>query len=82
MEKTGDIYVKGEKGRCVAYYRPADGSPHEFLCAAEQSVCDNHPHVRDLLVELAQEVHMNRARAKGAGVCLRVREPLTQRFAF
>ena len=82
MEKLGNIFVRGEKGRCVAYYRPADGSPHEFLCAAEQSVCGNHPHVQDLLVELAQEVHMNRTRAKGDGVCLRVREPLTKRYVF
>jgi len=82
MEKLGDIYVTNEKERRVAYYRPVDGSPHEFLCAVEQNVCDNHPHVRDLLIELAQEVHMNRTRAKGDGVCLRVREPLTRRFVF
>jgi hypothetical protein len=76
MKKLGDIYVKGEKGRCVAYYRPADGSPHVFLCATELRSYNNHPHLRDLFVELAHEVHMNRPRAKGDSVCLRVREPL------
>jgi hypothetical protein len=35
MERTGDIYLASEKGRCVVYWRPADGSPERFLCAAD-----------------------------------------------
>jgi len=82
MEKLGDIYVTSEKKRCVAYYRPVDGAPHVFLCAMESSTFNDHPHLRDLFVELAQEVHMNRTRAKGDSVCLRVREPLVKSYEY
>jgi len=83
MEKTGDIYLTDEKGRCVAYYRSGDGAPHVFLCAMESSICNDHPHVRDLFLELTQEVFMNRTRARGDSACLRVREPLMkQRYVF
>ena len=40
MQKTGDIHLASEKGRCVAYWRPADGSPDVVLCAADLSTCD------------------------------------------
>jgi hypothetical protein len=56
MERTGDIYLASEKGRCVAYWLPADGSPERFLCAADADACGKHPHLRDLLIELAAEV--------------------------
>jgi hypothetical protein len=26
MEKTGDIFLRSEKGRCAAYWHPVDGS--------------------------------------------------------
>ena len=39
MEKTGDIYLASEKGGCVAYSRPAHGSPERFLCAANADAC-------------------------------------------
>jgi hypothetical protein len=45
MEKTGDIYLADEKGRCVAYWRPVDGSRAVFLCAVESSTCKDHPHL-------------------------------------
>jgi hypothetical protein len=35
MQKTGNIYLASEKGRCVAYWRPADGLPERFLCAVD-----------------------------------------------
>ena len=56
MEKTGDIYLASEKGGCVAYSRPADGSPERFLCAADADACGKHPGLRELLIELAAEV--------------------------
>jgi hypothetical protein len=75
MKKTATVYLGNEKERCVAWLRPVDGLP-VFLCAMEQSTYNDHPHLRDLFVELAQEVYMNRTREKGDSVCLRVREPL------
>jgi len=74
MEKMGDICVRGVKGRV--------GSRDVFLCAIEQNTLNNHAHLRDLFVELAQEVCMNRAREKGDSVCLRVREPLVRSVQF
>ena len=63
--KTGDIWLVGEKGRCVAYWRPADGSCDVFLCAAPADAIDKHPHLRELLIELAAELALNRSRAAG-----------------
>ena len=69
MQKAGDIYQASEKGRCVAYWRPADGSPDVVLCAADLSSCRKHPHLRELLIELAAEVALNRGRAGGRQRC-------------
>ena len=68
-----------EKGRCVAYWRPAHGSPERFLCAADADACRKHPHLRELLIELAAEVALNRKRAAGDSVALRVRAPISGR---
>jgi hypothetical protein len=76
MRKTGDIHLAGEQGRCVAYWRPVDGSPDVVLCAADLSTCDRHPHVRELLIELAVEVSLNREREAGDSAALPVRAPL------
>jgi hypothetical protein len=78
MEKTGDIYLTNEKGRCVAYWRPVDGSPDEFLCAADSSICSSHPHLREMLSELALEVALNRGCEAGASMTFRVREPVVE----
>jgi hypothetical protein len=37
---------------------------------------DRHLHIRELLIELAAEVAINRGRKAGDGAALRVREPL------
>jgi hypothetical protein len=76
MQKTGDIYMTTEKGRYVAYWRPVDGSPDVVLCTADLDTCGKHPHLRELLIELAAEVALNRGRAAGDSVALRVRAPL------
>jgi len=80
-EKTGDIFLTNEKGRCVAYWRPVDGSRDMFLCAVDLQIYNNHPHLRDLFVELATEVTINRGREAGDSVTLRVREPLPKSTA-
>jgi hypothetical protein len=73
-------YLSGQrKGRCVAYWRPAHGSPERFLCAADADACRKHPHLRELLIELAAEVALNRKRAAGDSVALRVRAPISGR---
>jgi hypothetical protein len=69
MEKTGDIYLSDEKGHCVAYWRPADGSSHVALCTMKLSICNDHPHVRDLFVELATEIALNRTRTSTPSGC-------------
>ena len=74
MERAGDIYLASEKGRCVVYWRPADGSPERSLCAA-----DADAYLRELLIELTAEVALNRGRAAGDGVALRVRAPINSR---
>jgi|SRR6516165_7669449 hypothetical protein len=78
MEKTGDIYLASEKGRCVAYWRPVDGSSDVFLCAMDSSVCNNHPHLREMLIELATEVVLNRGCEAGASMTFRVRAPVVE----
>jgi hypothetical protein len=76
MQKTGEIFLIGEKGRLVAYLRPPDGASDIFLCAADAKVCDRHPHLRELLSELGTEVALNRSREADDSVTLPVREPL------
>ena len=78
MEKTGDIYLSHEKGRCVVYWRPVDGSSDLFLCAMDLSVCSSHPHLREMFVELATEIALNRDRAAGNSATFRVREPVVE----
>ena len=74
-EKTGDIYLTNEKGRCVAYWRPVDGTPDVFLCAAEARTCGDHPHVLQMLTDLACELALNYGRAVDDGVTFRVHAP-------
>jgi hypothetical protein len=78
MEKTGDIFMRHEKGRCVAYFRPVDGSPDVFLCAIDLNACSSHPHLREMLTELASEVALNRGCKAGASMTFRVREPVVE----
>jgi hypothetical protein len=79
MEKTGDVYLIGEKGRCVAYWRPVDGSRDVFLCATDLNACSNHPHLREMLIELAAEVALNRGREAGDSATFRVRGPVVEK---
>jgi hypothetical protein len=53
MEKTGDIFLTDERGRCLARWRPVDGSRHVFLCAMDMGTYNRHPHLRKMFVELA-----------------------------
>ena len=76
MEKTGDIYVTNEKGRCVAYWRPVDGSRDVFLCAMDMGTYNKHPHLRKMFDELATEAMLNRAQEAGASLTFRIREPV------
>jgi len=78
MEKTGDIYLIEEKKRCVAYWRPVDGSPDVFLCAMDSSTYNDHPHLRKMLSELALEIAVNRGRKTGSSVTFRASEPLME----
>jgi putative aminopeptidase FrvX len=78
MEKTGDIYVTSEKGRCVAYWHPVDGSSRVFLCAMDKGTYNKHPHLRKMLSELALEIAINRGREAGASMTFRVREPVVE----
>ena len=48
------------------------------LCGGADA-CGKHPHLRELLIELAAEVALNRERAAGDGVALRVRAPISGR---
>jgi hypothetical protein len=52
------------------------GAPDVFLCAADLSACDRHPHLWELLIDLAAEVALNRGRKAGDSIALRVRAPL------
>jgi hypothetical protein len=78
MEKTGDIYVTNEKGRCVAYWRPVDGSRDVFLCAMDMGTYNKHPHLRKMFDELATEAMLNRAQEAGASLTFRIREPVVE----
>jgi hypothetical protein len=59
MNKLGDIYMANKRGRCIAYWRPSDGSPDVELCTMSAKVYRDHQHVRDLFMELAIEFSMN-----------------------
>jgi hypothetical protein len=43
METTGDIYLVSEKGRCVVYWRPADGSRSGFSVRRMQTPAASIP---------------------------------------
>ena len=62
MEKTGDIFLTTEKKRCLAWWRPVDGSRDVFLCAMDWDTYSTHPHLRKMFVELATEAMLNRGR--------------------
>jgi hypothetical protein len=78
MEKTGDIFVTNEKKRCVARWRPVEGSPDVFLCAMDWETYNRHPHLRKMFVELATEAMLNHDREAGASMTFRVREPVVE----
>jgi hypothetical protein len=82
MEKMGEVCMRSLHGRVAAFWCPLGGSREVFLCAIEQNTFNNHAHVQDLFVELVQGVLLNRAREKGDGSCLRVREPLARTVRF
>jgi hypothetical protein len=78
MEKTGDVCVTNKKGRCVAYWRPVDGSRDVFLCAMDAATHRRHPHLQKMFVELATEAMLNREQEAGASLTFRVREPVVE----
>jgi len=81
-DKIGDLYLRGKKSRCHAYYRTTDGAPEVFLCSIARSAYNDHPHLRDLFIELATEVMINHKRAAGSGLCIRTREPMLASFRY
>jgi hypothetical protein len=78
MEKTGDIFLTNEKRRCLARWRPVDGSRDVFLCAIDLETYNKHPHIRKMFIELATEVYLNRELEAGASMTFRVREPVVE----
>ena len=78
MEKTGDIFLTTEKKRCLARWRPVDGSRDVFLCAMDWDTYSTHPHLRKMFVELATEAMLNRGREAGASMTFRDREPIVE----
>jgi hypothetical protein len=68
--KIGDVYLRKDKSRCCAYWRPADGTAEVFLCAISLKVFSNHPHLRESFIKLATEAALNRERAMGSSVTL------------
>jgi hypothetical protein len=48
--KIGDVYLRKDKSRCCAYWRPADGTAEVFLCAISLKVFSNHPHLRESFI--------------------------------
>ena len=76
--KIGDVFFREERDRCCAYWRAVDGSSDLFLCAMDLSVCSSHPHLREMFVELATEVALNRDRAAGNSATFRVHEPVVE----
>jgi hypothetical protein len=82
MEKVATVYLTNEKERCVARLRPVDESCTEvFLCAADLRACTDHAHVRELLIELAGEIAINRERAASDSTALRERTPISKVLA-
>ena len=77
FHEAGNIHLISEKGRCVTYRRPVDGSRDVSLCAMDLHAYNDHPHLREMFTELAAEVALNRRRQRGDSVTLRVREPLS-----
>jgi len=61
-DKIGDIFLRANNMRVDAYWYPADGTPEVFLCSIAQSAYNDHPHLRELFIELATEVNINRGR--------------------
>jgi len=80
-KKTGDIFLTEESGRFTVYFRSINDEPAAFLCAADSQICSAHPHLRELLFELAAELAVNRERAPRDSIALRVREPLAKSTA-
>jgi hypothetical protein len=81
-DRIGDVYLRGDKSRCNAYWRAADGTPEVFLCSIGRSVYNRHPHLRELFTELATEVAINHKRAAGSGVMMRAREPMPKSLCY
>jgi hypothetical protein len=75
-KKIAEIHLVDAKGRLAAFWRPVDGSRESFLAAADAAACRKHPHLRELLLELAHELALNRVRPAGDSVALRERPPL------
>jgi hypothetical protein len=61
-DKLGDVYLRGDKSRIHAYWRPADGAPATFLCSMSRSAYKQHSHLRNLFVGMATKIMMNRDR--------------------
>ena len=70
MQKTGDIYLASEKESSVHLSAPGRWLARLFLCAADADACGTHPDLRELLIELAAEVALNRGRAAGDSIAL------------
>jgi hypothetical protein len=81
-DKIGDVYLRSDKSRCHAYWRPADGAPEVFLCSISLPVYNRHPHLRELFIELATDVAINHKRAAGSGVMMRAREPMPKSICY
>jgi len=75
-------YLRADKSRCHAFWRPTDGTPEVFLCSINRAAYETHSHLRELLVELANEVQINHKRAAGNSLCLRAREPMPKTFRY
>jgi len=80
-DKIGDLCLRSDKSRCHVYWQPTDG-PEVFLCSINRSVYNDHPHLRDLFIELATEAMINHKRVAGNGLCIRPREPLPASFRY
>jgi hypothetical protein len=80
-DKVGEVYLRGSRTRCDAYWHPTDGTP-VLLCSIDLKAYNSHPHIRNLFIELATEVAINRGRTLDSAVALRVREPLPREVRF
>jgi hypothetical protein len=68
MQRVGEVFLIREGSACVAYLRPADGSPDRYLCAADGRACSVHPHLQEHLIGLAADIAVNLDRAPGERV--------------